>query len=136
VRACAAGSKAAFDNHVEPQLRNWRFRNFYTPRANTGEMDLATVRHHEVGLSKAEYSLPMRVQLKEYITECRALHASGVDIPAATPYWLSKAETWPALFRAASYWLSFMTSSVPAERAFALLRAVGHPQRMSANLGT
>ena len=56
---------------------------------------------------------------------------TAVNLPTAGQYWAGKAKAWPALAKVGLWWSEFPTSSISAERAFAAMRLMEGPQRLS-----
>ena len=63
-------------------------------------------------------------QWRAYVAAWQTYTPSERSVFASYAFWHSKRIEWPDLARLAVYWTSFPTSSIAAERTFAVLRHV------------
>jgi hypothetical protein len=140
VEHAAELSIAAFDNHIAPQLVFLKYRLFYSPRCRPPKRYTAEdLTAAFTGTDAAEYTHKFVAQALEYAEEVWKLWNEGdVDVGAnkeiSTPdHWTRLRATGLCneLCDVGEFWTSFETSSIPAERVFAVLRLMEVPTRGS-----
>ena len=121
-------------------LPHLKKRMFYSPRVKPEK------RYTEDDLTSAfcgasdVWDSRLAAQVHEYATEVWSLHETEESIEPEErrsleidtyEYWSNKRRDgkWPQLVPVALFWISFETSSIIAERAFAILRTIEAPMR-------
>lgn len=137
VMNAANKGKSSYDKHISPVMSMYELRQrFHISQVSggTGQIDDMEYTQQFIGCSDEEYG-------NEIIAEWCAYHKDWTTRSVADPlwyqkirnyeYWKNKETRWPNLSLTAIWWDNWPTSSIAAERTFALARIIDMSQRGS-----
>jgi len=135
VISAAKASLVSFNKHIAVNERCYEFRRRYhistKPEGpNTPESGLYTPNFF--GCSADEFHIDAVLEWVQYKKEWEKREAEDPEWFKKVDnykFWDSFRASWPHISYFATWWSDWPTSSVAAERVFALARVVDHPQR-------
>jgi hypothetical protein len=135
VTAAAQASLESFNKHIRPMLEGLlRYRQVYDVRIKPVLPPDNKLTKEYFGALAADFGVQLQLDYKSYATGWGDIDFSA--FPRSYDFWKSKAAEWPVLSKVARWWLSVPTSSILAERTFALGRVISVPARASMSWAT
>lgn len=119
VRDAAAAALEKYDRHITPMHFLLERRFVYDPRCRPPTKTIADLDVEFFGCLPGQHNLRIISQYQLYSSTWEPTEDSVCPVD----YWTNKLSLWRDLATVALYWLECPTSSVAAERVFAIMRA-------------
>lgn len=131
VSLAAGKSLKAFDKHIQPMMETLRKRFMFDPRNEPPTVtDAERLNYKFFGIKREDWTPALSMQYLAYKAAWYAMPDDAKE-EAIVAFWKGKAGAWPELAKVALWWLETPTSSIAAERVFAVMRNVYVPIRQS-----